>query len=223
MTEKYRIGVFGGSFDPVHKGHTGLAEFILGKELVDKIIFLPSACSPHKQNANESFAHRLKMLEVAVGNYPDMEVSPIEAELSQPSYTVNSLRALTCNLPKAELFFILGADSLVDLSNWYKYREILTLAHLIIAARPGISGQQCLRAIRELPGNFPVNHDSNLWSRGNGRLTLCYLSDFIMPYSSTHIRRKLGEGIFPQGLGRDVFSYIKQHDLYKMGSQRVRC
>lgn len=215
MAKKYKTGVFGGSFDPVHKGHIGLAEFILGKKIVDKIIFLPSACPPHKQKAAASFSHRLKMLEIAVGDYPAMEVSPVEEELSHPSYTINSLRTLALRQPEAELFFILGADSLLDLSNWYKYEEILNIAKMIVVSRPGISEQECLRAIRGLPGNLVANYDQTLWSKEEGGLAaLWYLRSFKMEFSSTDIRIHLGSGVSPQGLEAEVLSYIERYDLY---------
>ncbi len=218
MAGKYKTGVFGGSFDPVHEGHTGLAEFILDKKIVDRIIFLPTACPPHKKEAVASFVHRLQMLEIAVRDYPVMEVSQIEAELSQPSYTINSLRALACSLPQMELFFILGADSLLDLDNWYQYAEILNIVNLIIAARPGISDRECLRGIDGLPGGFAVSHEQGLWTREDGRFSLWYLRGFTMGFSSTEIRGQLGSGIPPQGLAAKVFSYIKQHDLYGVNS-----
>ncbi len=215
MAEKYKIGVFGGSFDPVHAGHIDLAEFILDNKHVNKIIFLPSACPPHKQKAAASFVHRLKMLEIAVRDYPDLEVSSVEAQLSHPSYTINSLRVLVRSQPQADWFFILGADSLLDLGNWYQYTEILDLVNLLVVARPGISDKECLQEIDVLLGNFVVSQaQKRFWTREDSRKSLLYLDDFIRSFSSTEIRSCLALGMSPPGLLPEVFSYIKQHGLY---------
>jgi nicotinate-nucleotide adenylyltransferase len=222
MPEKYKTGIFGGSFDPVHKGHIGMAEFILDEKIVDKIIFLPSACPPHKKKTVASFAHRIEMLEIAVSSYSDMEVSQVEAELSQPSYTINSLRTLACKMVAVELFFILGADSLLELTNWYQYREILNLAHLVIVSRLGVSERDCLRELKGLSDDCTGNNDMSLWSREGDGLTLLYLRGFTMPFSSTDIRSQLGAGKVPQGLETEVFSYISQHGLYGVNRLSVR-
>ncbi len=149
-----KVGVFGGTFDPVHDGHLRLAEFVLAGEIVEHILFLPAAQPPHKMAAAVSFSHRVNMLETVVAGQSAMTVSLLESRRHGPSYTVDSLKALQADLPAARLFFVLGADSLLELHLWYRFSEIFALADLIVVARSGLDDELCFQAIRALPSHF---------------------------------------------------------------------
>ncbi len=207
--------MFGGTFDPVHEGHVGLAQYVLSKKLVREILFLPAAQPPHKKMAAAPFSHRVAMLHIALAGRPDMSVSILESRRCGPSYTVDSLQALRKEYPGTRLAFLMGADSLVELHQWYRYPEIFHLADLIVVARKGISDREWSDAIRKLPGNFlPVSDSGTAFRQADGGAMIHYISDFSSPVSSSKVRAQLQAGKRPQGVDKDVFSYIQAHHLY---------
>jgi nicotinate-nucleotide adenylyltransferase len=212
--EQRNIGIFGGTFDPVHEGHVLLAEYILEQGIVESILFLPAACPPHKDRAAVSFFSRLSMLETAIAGNPAMAVSNLESRRSGPSYTVDSLTLLQEELPGSTLFFLLGADSLLELHLWYRFSIIFTLADLIVVARSGLVDEHCFQALRNLPGKFtPASSSCRLWINKDGA-RVWYLSGFSSPYSSTAIRQQLINQSPPLGVSPEVLSYIKKNALY---------
>lgn len=132
-----RIGIFGGSFDPVHYGHLIFAEICREHCELDEVRFVPAAVPPHKQDqgraANE---HRLQMLQLAIGGNPKLSVWDAELRRGGVSYTVDTLQALHDEQPHDEIYLLLGADSLFDLPNWREPRRICELATLAVANRP---------------------------------------------------------------------------------------
>jgi nicotinate-nucleotide adenylyltransferase len=130
-----RIGVFGGTFDPVHVGHLAIAQAALDLAPLDRVVFVPARQSPLKERgpyANE--ADRLAMLEAAVKDEPRFSVSRVELDRPAPSYTVDTLEALRKD---GELFLILGSDALAELGRWRSPERIRALATLLVARRPG--------------------------------------------------------------------------------------
>ena len=209
------IGIFGGTFDPVHDGHVSLARFVLNAKLVQKILFLPAARPPHKEGGVSPFAHRVAMLKIALRAETSMSVSTLESRRSGPSYTVDSLRVLQGQYPGFWPVFIMGADSLLELHQWHRYAEILSHADLMVIPRPGISDRQCMDTIGRLPGDFrPVAGSESTFLQADGGATIHYLSGFANPVSSSMVRRQLQAGKRPRGLDKAVFSYIQAHHLY---------
>jgi nicotinate-nucleotide adenylyltransferase len=133
-----RIGLLGGTFDPVHYGHLLLAESCREQGRLDEVWFIPAAVPPHKQNQTLSTsAARLEMLRLAVGGHEAFRVSEIELARGGISYTADTLTAIRAERSEAELFLLLGADSLVDLPTWREPRRILELAEPMTVGRPG--------------------------------------------------------------------------------------
>ena len=211
-----KIGVFGGTFDPVHEGHVGLAEFVIDQDIVDSILFLPAAHPPHKSRAVAPFSHRVAMLETAISARPEMAVSSLESRRHGPSYTVDSLRALQLELSNSRLFFLLGADSLLELHLWYNFTELFTLAELVVVPRPGLADELCYRALKALPGNFTSDPGFRIWSRAD-KARIWYLTGFSSLVSSSKVRQQLDCGLLPQGVDQAVLSYIRKHHLYGQG------
>jgi nicotinate-nucleotide adenylyltransferase len=134
-----RIGILGGSFDPVHLGHLLLAEQCREQAALERVIFMLAARPPHKLSQPLTpFHHRQEMLELAISGCPAFEVGLLERDRPGPSYTVDTLRELRQRLPDAELGLIIGADTLADLNNWREPLTIAELATLLVAARPGM-------------------------------------------------------------------------------------
>jgi nicotinate-nucleotide adenylyltransferase len=133
-----RVGVFGGSFDPVHLGHLILAEQCREQAQLDRVLFVPAPRPPHKlQGASVSFDDRVAMLRLATKQQPAFVVDTLEAERSGPSYTVDTLRELQHRDPGHAWFLIVGSDSVRDLGTWREPEEIANLANLLVVRRPG--------------------------------------------------------------------------------------
>ncbi|MCH2181458.1 MAG: nicotinate-nucleotide adenylyltransferase [Mariniblastus sp.] len=133
-----RIGVFGGSFDPVHYGHLLLAEQCREQANLDRVLFLPSAISPFKEQGPEaSDKDRLQMLALALAGHTPFEVSPLEIERGGTSYTVDTLQALADQRPDSQLYLLMGADTLSGLPRWKDPTTVCSIAMPLIVDRPG--------------------------------------------------------------------------------------
>lgn len=147
-----RLGIFGGSFDPVHYGHLLLAESCREQLNLDKVFFVPAGSPPHKQQIKLTPAnHRLAMLELAIGGEPDFEICRFEIERQETSYTVGTLRWFRTQFPQAELFLLVGADMLNDLPNWREAGEICRLAQPVGVRRGGSAPPSIERLTPLLP------------------------------------------------------------------------
>jgi nicotinate-nucleotide adenylyltransferase len=132
------VGIFGGTFDPVHLGHLILAEQCRDQVGLDQVLFIPSARPPHKQSQTLTpFEKRVEMLALAISGQSAFRVDEMEKDRPGLSYTVDTLRLLKERLAEPEMYLILGSDSLADLPGWHDPCGILRLATLLIVARPG--------------------------------------------------------------------------------------
>lgn len=154
-----KLGIFGGSFDPVHLGHLILAEQCREQAQLDRVLFVPAARPPHKPDQTLTpFHHRVEMLALAVSGNPAFQIDDLENARPGPSYTALTLEELKARDPAADLWLILGADSLVDLRLWYQPRRILELAGLLVVARPGwqMPPADRLHEMLNLDPDFPL-------------------------------------------------------------------
>lgn len=189
-----RLGVFGGTFDPIHRAHLDMARAALAQADLDRVLFVVSARPPHKRARGcESPEHRYAMVAAALAGEPRLEASRIELDREGTSYTAETLRQLRKDYPDAELFLIVGADSLADLPKWREPEAILRLARVLAVPRAG---------------EWPVPPELE------GRYTL--LEFPATPVSSTDVRRRLAEGEAPDDLVPPaVKRYIQEKDLYR--------
>lgn len=147
-----KIGIYGGTFDPVHLGHLIIAQVVREELALDKIVFIPSAIPPHKEISRISAPEiRWQMLQLAIQDNPYFDASRIEIDRPGISYTVNTLEQIIeqWQLASHELFLLLGADSLFDLQNWYKPEQILSLAQVIVFPRPGYDLSKIEQTLRK--------------------------------------------------------------------------
>ena len=134
------ICIFGGAFDPVHKGHIAIAQSAVKRFNFDKLLFMVSKEPPHKSNHTASFTHRLNMVKLALnGLGSKFDVTDIEAKLNDLSYTYNSLSALKEIYPNDNIYFLVGSDIFASIEKWYNYKKLFDLAYFIIGCRPGNS------------------------------------------------------------------------------------
>ena len=133
-----RIGLFGGSFNPIHRGHLAIARAARASLGLDRVVLVPSARPPHKRDATLAPAEdRLAMARLATDDEPGLEVSSIELERTGPSYTIDTVRSFLASNQGAELHFVVGADSVPELRTWRDARTLLQLARFAVVARPG--------------------------------------------------------------------------------------
>ena len=139
--KKRKIGLFGGTFDPVHFGHLRMAEECREKLQLDEIWFIPAAQPPHKDWQPSSLEKRCRWLEKALGNTPGCRILDIEKERDGKSYTYHTLIELHKREPGCEFYFLTGADSLEKLHTWYRWQDILDLCYFVSTSRPGYNGE----------------------------------------------------------------------------------
>jgi nicotinate-nucleotide adenylyltransferase len=147
-----RIGVFGGTFDPVHNAHCDIARTARDAAHLDRVLFVVAGRPPHKtEGASASAEDRFAMVRAAIKDLPGMAASRIEIDRGGPSYTVDTLRAIERRYPGARLFLIIGYDSLLDLPKWRDPAGILARAGLLVVPRPGLA--------TEVPAQFEGRYD----------------------------------------------------------------
>ena len=196
-----RLGVFGGTFDPVHIGHLIIAEEARARMALDRVLFVPAKVSPLKLGHTfVSGRDRLRMLELAVEDNVHFLVSDVDLHREGPSFTVDTLRAIGNQYgPQTRLFFIMGTDSLCGLNTWNRPQEILRLTRIIAVSRPGFDLDW-----PALEGQVPgVSSATDL------------LETISLGISSTDIRARLQQGLpIRYQVPAAVESYIHQHHLY---------
>jgi nicotinate-nucleotide adenylyltransferase len=198
-------GILGGTFDPVHRGHLALASEVCEQKKLTGALFVPSIRHPFKQGqCQASFSDRVAMLRLALEDRECFLVSEIEAEMSLSGYTLDTVRACKQRYPRAEFFFIVGADILGELKQWYNPDQILKEVRILVGSRPPYDEKQ-LVAQKQLAA-FPRD-----------RIELVPTS--LIDVSSTEVRQKIGDNISPDELDRlipsKVRQYIQQRRLYQ--------
>lgn len=196
-----RVGVLGGSFNPIHHAHLFTAEVAAAALGLEQVLLVPAAQSPLKERAVVSSEDRLRMTQLAAGRNPLLAVSSVDLDRSPPSYTVDTIELLQERLPDAELLLVLGIDALEDLLDWREPERLLDLASLAVVSRPG------------LPLEVPEHIRSKLGARA-ARIRLLRMP--LLEISSTDIRRRLAHGEPVRYLLPDsVEQYIHQRRLYR--------
>lgn len=200
-----RIGVFGGTFDPVHLGHLVLAEQCRDQAALDQVLFVPAARPPHKTDHELTpFERRVEMLSLAIAGNSAFRIDELEKNRGGPSYSVDTLTELHHGEPDAALFFLLGSDCLPDLAYWRQPQRIIELATLVIWERPGwrLWSLEELRQSLKLSAAAPLRH---LVARGPH-----------VDIASRDLRARIATGRSIRYLvPRAVECYIETHRLYR--------
>lgn len=199
-----RIGVFGGSFDPIHLGHLILAENCREQAGLDRVLFIPCAMSPHKQDgAHGTDRQRMEMLNLAIGGHREFHSSDIEIKRAGVSYTVDTLQALTVQQPDDQWFFLIGADSLESFSTWREPEQILRLAQPIVVGRPG-SAKVNLSCLESLSSPEYV-----------AEIEKIQIESPLIEISSSNLRQRVVAGQSIRFLvPRSIEKYIETQKLY---------
>ena len=194
-----RIGIYGGSFNPIHIGHTSLAQSLVEQKIVDEVWLLVSPLNPLKQSANPDildYDERLHIARLATESATGIRVSDFERTLSIPSYTVSTLAELSKVYPQHTFHLIIGADNWQDFHKWYKWEEILQSYPIIIYRRPGYKLDTTGEAFKSAK-------------------SITVADTPLYDISSTHIRQAIRQGQTPsEWLAPNVIEYIKERRLY---------
>ena len=209
MNETELTAVFGGTFDPVHSGHVGLADYLLKTGRAARVVFLPAPHPPHKAGLEPApFADRAAMLRLAIAGRPGMSVSEMESERQGPSYTVETLDILKRRYPAENFAWVIGSDSLNQLHLWYEAERLVRENRFLVYPRPGDEAD--------------LNLLRSVWPRElSDKLSASILTGAPeFETSSTEVRERLaGQGGDACGgmIPAPVLDYIRQHNLYFNG------
>lgn len=197
-----RLGILGGTFNPIHRAHLAIAEAAIRHFMLDAVLFVPAHTPPHKGEQSVSTHERMDMLRLALADQHHCSISTIELERQGVSYTVDTIRDLRSLHPEAELFFIIGDDSLVQLHSWKCIHELLDMCRFVTISRPGVDLDLLRKSI-----HFDEQAVKQLLA---DRVEACNLD-----ISSTMIRQYVREGRSIQHLvPAQVAAYIREKKLY---------
>lgn len=199
-----KIGIFGGSFDPVHNGHIGLAEDAVSMAGLDEVIMIPARIQPFKQDRKtESGEDRFRMLALVAEQNDYITVSRNELDNQGVSYTYLTMRRMQELYPDAKLYFLCGSDSILKIESWMNAEELLSrYAYVVACDRPGYRQEELEQAIERIRGKYNTE--------------IITIHNRPVDASSTEIRKRIAEGrdisdLVPASVER----YIKEHGLYR--------
>jgi len=209
-----RIGLLGGTFDPVHFGHLRSAIEVRERLQLDELRLIPSARPPHREVPGASADQRLAMVQLAVGKGGDLQVDDRELCREKPSYTLDTLESLRAELgSEVALFMVLGWDAFCGLPSWHRWQELLGLAHIVVLQRPDYD-MDVPEVLKDLLAARSVDDPQRLANVSAGHI-FC-LSQTPLAISATHIRGLVAGGASPRFLLPDaVLDYIETKGLYR--------
>ena len=194
-----RLGILGGTFNPIHNGHLFAAEYLCRKLDIKQVIFVPCGVPPHKKTPLISAAHRCNMVEMAIADIPIFSLSTIETQATGKSYTIDTVTKIKEANPKSEIYFFVGADNIVEIPSWKNYLKLLKECKFTAISRPGYNNVT-------IPESIP---------KGSIR----FVSAPSLNISSTNIRKLiLEEQKVRDMIPEKVYEYILKNNLYHYSS-----
>ncbi len=201
-----RIGLFGGSFDPIHRGHVEPVQAARRQLGLERVIYLPTALPPHKPGRRFALPlARWAMVEIALLGEEGLFASPLELHPERPAFTIDTILTFEREWPQATLVLLVGADSFAELPQWVRWRELVEHAELAVLARPGFALDALLA---EAPPEIAA-------AQAAGRIHLVAARE--LPFSSTEVRARLTAGEAPPAgaLHPLVLDYVRKYRLYR--------
>jgi nicotinate-nucleotide adenylyltransferase len=214
MSRRPRLGLLGGTFDPIHLGHLAAARETSRSLDLDRVRFIPAARPPHRSDSPAASGyHRLEMAKLAAADTPGWEVSDLELKREGPSYTYDTLAAVAGEgLTPLQIFFITGADAFAEIATWHRYPQVLDMAHFVVVARPGSTLSALAGRLPELTSRMI---DSSAAAAATKTQIFLVAAD-TPDVSATDIRRRVAAREPIDGFVHPaVAKYIEQHGLYR--------
>lgn len=197
------IGLFGGTFDPIHNGHLHIARAFADEIGLDLVVFLPAGDPYHKDSTRTPAQERLNMVELAIADEPKFAASDCDIVRDGATYTFDTVQIFRQQFPGAQLWWLMGSDSLMQLHTWKKWQTLVRQTHIAVAKRQGDNLNKTPRELHAWLGEALQN--------GSVRI----LNAPLHNTSSTQIRANLAKTHHSDGLPQPVAQYIRQHKLYE--------
>ena len=212
MSKKDYIGIFGGSFDPIHKGHVESLKSVIKELNLSKVLVIPNKVSPLKDLSVASSLEKIKMLEIAFKDFKEIEIEDYELKKEGPSFMVETLQYLDKKLGKKEHFLlIIGEDSFQSFHRWKNYQHIIKMTSLLVMNRPGLDNDLTTRAIELHQDCIENTYGDNNFKKGK----IYFIKIKPNPVSSTHIRENIDDqSVLAEGLDDDVLKYLQVQKIY---------
>jgi nicotinate-nucleotide adenylyltransferase len=213
-----RLGILGGTFNPIHYGHLRIAETLREVYALDEVRLIPTGIAPHRASPNVTDENRLSMTARALASAPQMKVDDREIRRKGVCYTIDTLNELKQAYPEAALVWLVGTDAFVELMRWHRWEELLEIAHLAVAYRPGLSLEDWQQTLPEpLKSVFEtrlLQQKTFPYQIVSGKISL--LPAEALEISATWLRTKAQEGRSLRFLTpAAVINYIEEHGLYR--------
>ena len=212
MSKNDYIGVFGGSFDPIHKGHIESLKSVTEKLNLSKVLVIPNKVSPLKDLSVASSLEKIKMLEIAFKDLKEIEIEDYELTKEGPSFMIETLQYLEKKLGKKKHFLlIIGEDAFQSFHRWKNYQHIIKMTSLLIMNRPGLKNDLTTKAIELHQDYIEYTYGDNNFKKGK----IYFIKIKPNPASSTYIRENIDDhSVLSEGLDDDVLKYLKQQKIY---------
>jgi nicotinate-nucleotide adenylyltransferase len=211
-----RLGILGGTFDPIHAGHLDAASAALRALALDRVLFVPSHVPPHRDTPHASSHHRFAMVALAIQPWPTFVVSDLELRDPGPSYTAVTLRRLHGRgLAASQLFFITGVDAFAEVATWHDYPAVLDAGHFVVVSRPGYRHDDLRARLPELRHRFVEVDDTGVPGVPASGTSIYLLRATTADVSSTDVRRRLANrDLLDDLVPGAVAEYARRHQLY---------
>lgn len=207
------VGIYGGTFDPVHQGHIHVALEAQKRLSLDQLRLLPCHIPPHRDQPSLNSEHRLKMLQLAIAGMNDLVVDDRELRREGPSYTVDTLVSFRREYGrKVSLVWVLGMDAYCHLTEWYHWTQLPSLANLVVLQRPGYEAPKS-GILADWLHEYSDRDPLKLLAQQSAGVVMV-LDQSQVDVAATHLREQLLNGELPEGLVPSVKDYIVEHQLY---------
>ena len=212
MSKKDYMGIFGGSFDPIHKGHIESLKSVTEKFNLSKVLVIPNKVSPLKDLSVANSLEKIKMLEIAFKDFKEIEIEDYELNKEGPSFMIETLQYLDNKLGKKKHFLlIIGEDSFQSFHLWKNYQHIIKMTSILVMNRPGLNNDLTKKAIELHQDCIENTYGDNNFKKGK----IYFIRIKPNPASSTHIRENIDDqSVLAEGLDDDVFKYLQEHKIY---------
>lgn len=212
-----RIAFYGGSFDPVHNGHLAIARSLVVRFELDEFVLIPAFHAPHKVRLKPTSAYdRHAMLCIATQDLPNVSVSKLEIEMPEKPYSVETLTTIKALRPDDKIFFVIGADSWMDIRTWREWQTVLLMTNIIVVTRPGyeIGFDHVTDIVRKRIIDLRVDDLAGRVPTAEDRI---FVTDAVnLDVSATEIRRKIrdADASWRDDVPKEVANYIEKYQIY---------
>jgi nicotinate-nucleotide adenylyltransferase len=218
--KKKRVGLFGGTFNPVHLGHLRAAEIVREKFCLDEVLFIPSYIPPHKDTSDVvSPSHRLKMVELTLRSSSHFVPSSIEIDAKGKSYSIITLNRIKKLYPEALIFFILGIDAFLEIDTWKDYEHVLKRCFFVVISRPGYDSYEAKKKLKGkyLKKMYEFSRSESLTDKLLSTFIIFFLPIDAVNVASTDIRDRIRRSDSIEAMvSVEVEAYIKENKLYQI-------